>query len=814
METAAIAERQPGSPFVRGFILQITYSIERGQAVVELYGVLETGESFLIRDRRERPAFYVEEAQAEAAARLGARLGPPGEEEEGAPWHSMEGRLLRRVELGLPSEAPPLREKLTQAGVRCYESDVRFAMRYLMQRGLRASLAIATPFGKATAPSRRRAPGGIDRVFVDPELAPAHFRPKGLRVLSIDIETDPQHDRLLSIALYGCGAAEVLLCRPDPSPEARQLDAGLRDAVCLPNERALIQHFCQRVRELAPDVLTGWNFIDFDLRVLDKVARRVHARLELGRGREPMRLRPSRSPGGGLDAMVPGRVVVDGIQLMRGAFVTMESWSLGFVSRQVLGEGKLFEGHDRVGQILDAYENDPQLLVDYNLRDARLVLEILEKLHLIELAIERSLLTGLPIDRVAGSIAAFDFLYMSELARRRLVAPSIGQNDLSEDEVLNLGGYVLEPAPGLWRNVWVCDFKSLYPSVIRTFHIDPLGFLMAGRLEKEGEELMVAPNGARFSRQPRILPGLLDELFPRRDEAKRNGDKVASQAIKILMNSFYGVLGTSASRFHQPALAGAITAWGRELLLWSKALIESWGFRVLYGDTDSLFILSGEEDPQVAESRGRELVARLNVELGQHVERTYKVDSKLELQYEKLYTRLLLLSNRGPAGGGARKRYAGLLGQGEEARTEFTGLEAVRRDWTELAKDVQRELYDRLFRERDVQVYLRQIVKDLRAGLCDDKLVYRKALRKSLAEYTATTPPHVAAARKQSGKPGRLITYVITTAGAEPLAERKHPLDHEHYVQKQIRPIAEPVLGVLGLDFDFVVGDQVQLSLF
>ena len=138
----------------------------------------------------------------------------------------------------------------------------------------------------------------------------------------------------------------------------------------------------------------------------------------------------------------------------------------------------------------------------------------------------------------------------------------------------------------------------------------------------------------------------------------------------------------------------------------------------------------------------------------------------------------------------------------------------MRRDWTELAKEVQRELYERLFREKDVQDYLRQVVRDLRAGRLNAKLIYRKALRKSLAEYTATTPPHVAAARKQSGRPGRMITYVITAAGAEPLAEQKHPIDHEHYVQKQLRPVAEPVLGVLGLDFDTVIGDAVQLSLF
>ena len=159
---------------------------------------------------------------------------------------------------------------------------------------------------------------------------------------------------------------------------------------------------------------------------------------------------------------------------------------------------------------------------------------------------------------------------------------------------------MLEPEPGLWRNVLVFDFKSLYPSLIRSFQIDPLGHVDD---PSPGDDLIRAPNGAAFRREPGILPGLLDELFPRREAAKAAGDKVASHAIKILMNSFYGVLGTRACRFHRPAIAGAITAFGRDLLLWTKARCEALGYRVLYGDTDSLFVLSGDTDRHEARAR-------------------------------------------------------------------------------------------------------------------------------------------------------------------------------------------------------------------
>jgi DNA polymerase-2 len=329
-----------------------------------------------------------------------------------------------------------------------------------------------------------------------------------------------------------------------------------------------------------------------------------------------------------------------------------------------------------------------------------------------------------------------------------------------------------------------------------------------------GDEPIVAPNGAAFRRRPGILTGILDRLFPRREEAKARGDKVASHAIKILMNSFYGVLGTPACRFYRPELASAITSFGREILLWSKARIEStYGLRVLYGDTDSLFVLAGEEDPERAVERGRKLASELDRDLARHLRASWRVESRLELELEKLFRQLHLPSMR-HGGGGARKRYAGLVAEGGEERVVFVGMEVVRSDWTELAKRVQRELYGRLFRGEEVAGYLEQVVRNLRRGRLDDLLTYRKALRKSLDQYTATTPPHVAAARKLGRRPGRRISYLVTRGGPEPAEKLESPIDYEHYVQKQIRPVAEPILELLHLDFDHVIGDQVQLELF
>jgi DNA polymerase-2 len=771
----------------RGFILQPTYRVESGVPVIHLFGRLEDGRSFLVRDRRLVPRFYVERDDAARAREKGALRQIPTDQV------TLLGRPVVRIEVQEPSDAPPLRDRLAKAGIPTYEADVRFATRHLIDRGIRGALEIR---------GEGREVPGLGLVLENPEVFPADWTPR-LCVLSLDIETDPAARRLLAIGFHGCGTSEVLLLTP-PGHECPDGAHPFR------TEKDLLAAFCARVRELDPDVLTGWNVVDFDLFVLDRLAFRHRVPLELGRGPGTLRLRAQGSQRGARQATIPGRIVLDGIHLLRGAFVRMDDYSLDAVARAVLGEGKTLSGRGRAEEILRLFEEDRGRLVEYNRTDARLALEVIERLRLVELAVERSRLTGLPLDRIASSIAAFDFLYLAELGRRGIVAPSVR----AEAEVVEpqAGGHVLEPLPGLYTNVVVLDFKSLYPSLIRTFEIDPLNLIRPEAGQADPDPIL-APNGAGFARRKAILSQILDELLPRREEARRIGDSVKSHAIKILMNSFYGVLGTPACRFFDPRLANAITGFGRDLLRWCQARIEADGRRVLYGDTDSLFVETGEADAGAARAFGERLAATLNHDLARHVADRWRVTSRLDLAFDRLYLRLCLPAMRhGTAG--ARKRYAGLVHSPGGARVVFTGMEAVRGDWTDLARSVQRELYARLFDDRPVLEYLREVVADLRKGRFDDRLVYRKSLRKAPEAYTATTPPHVAAARKMAGKRRGRVAYVITTDGPEPADDRRHPIDHEHYVEKQLRAVAEPVLTLLGQDFDDVSGAGKQLSLF
>lgn len=766
---------------MRGFILHPTYRVVSGRPEVHLYGTLEDGASFLIVDDRVRPYFFVPAACAAEVAALGPRVAT-------TDLRSLEGSSVARVEMALPSDVPPLRQRLAAAGIACFEADLRFAYRYLIDRDLRGAIAIDGPSEPAP---------GIARVYRNPTLTPADFTPD-LRVLSIDIETDMRASTLYAISLAGLGADRVLIVGPGP----------LARAECLASERELLQRFFALVAELDPDVITGWNVVDFDLTVLQARCRAHDIPFTLGRTPEDTTIQRDQSFTREARANAPGRQVLDGLALVRGAFIRLDDYKLETAARTLLGKGKLMAGDGRGHEIERAFHDDRQKLVDYNLLDAQLVLEILAQQRLVELTVRRSLLTGMQLDRVGASIASFDFLYLGELRRRGYVAPSVS-GDHGDASVG--GGAVLESTPGLFRNILVFDFKSLYPSIIRTFNVDPLTHVPAARAAAEGD-LIRTPNGAAFRREPGILPALVARLWRERDRARRSGDALAAHAIKILMNSLYGVLAATACRFFAPEIANAITSTGQYLIHRAADDVRRLGFRVIYGDTDSLFVDAGVEDSGRALACAEEVRSAVGTTLARRIRDEFGVESFFELEFEKCYQRFFLPEVRAGTGG-SKKRYAGLLAAGGASRIEFVGLEAVRRDWTPLARRFQRELLDRVFHDRPIEDFIRGFLADLRAGKLDGLLVYKKAIRKDLGDYTKTTPAHVKAARKQEGPPARIVEYVMTSAGPEPIETRHGALDYEHYVEKQIEPIADAVLRVLGLHFGDLIGRARQLDL-
>jgi DNA polymerase-2 len=635
------------------------------------------------------------------------------------------------------------------------------------------------------------------RVFRNPEVSPAELAPR-LRFVSLDLETSPDASRLFSAALVSEGFEEVLFVG------TRELPAPAR---ALPDERALLEALAQRIAELDTDVLVGWNLVDFDLRVLARRMRELGVRAALGR--IPGEIAFRQDPGFTRQwrADLPGRIALDGIPLVRDA-LRLEDYRLDTVARALLGRGKKIDedAPDAAAEIERMYREDPQALCEYNLEDARLALEILEREGLLALALERSLLSGMPLDRVGASIASFDRLYLPELQRRGIAAPSVDADRKSEPV---RGGAVLESTPGLFHNVAVFDFKSLYPSLIRTFNLDPLAHARADR----AAHCIAAPNGARFSLEEAILPDVIAGLAASRERARARGDRHADQAIKIMMNAMFGVLGAAACRFFDPAIANAITGFGQQTLAWTRDALAELGVATIYGDTDSVFVqLATPEPGAAARAEAERLREAAERAIAQRIRREYGVESRLVLELECVFERFFMPRVRGGAEG-SKKRYAGWQG----GRLELIGLESVRRDWPAVARRLQQGMLERLFRDADPLAFAREIAERVKSGELDAELVYAKRVRKgSLERYTATTPPHVQAARKLPPGFGGVIRYVICRSGPEPVIPgRPLPadIDRAHYQERVLRPVADAILTELGTSFDEALGVPRQLTL-
>jgi DNA polymerase-2 len=235
------------------------------------------------------------------------------------------------------------------------------------------------------------------------------------------------------------------------------------------------------------------------------------------------------------------------------------------------------------------------------------------------------------------------------------------------------------------------------------------------------------------------------------------------------------------------------------------------GYKVIYGDTDSVFVLlSAELGPEACDQLGRNLASDLTAHFQTKLRTELRLESHLELEYETHFRRFLMPTMRGSEIG-TKKRYAGATVDSKgETKIVFKGLEAVRTDWTPLARSFQRELFRRVFADEPYKPFLCSTAAELFQGKLDDQLVYRKRLMRKVDEYVKNVPPHVQAARKLP-KQGRSIEYFITLAGPEPRQALKSPLDYDHYFERQLAPAADSLLHFLGEEFSAIAGRQMSL---
>lgn len=783
------------SGLIEGFILSRKHIEQAGQTFLEFWLATHQGPKRLITDAEEF-VLFVETQTFQAEQRAFSKQNPS------LRFRELNLKLFNQqpcTAIYAPTQSAFYRARdwLQSHRITCFEDDVRLPDRFLMERFV---------YGSVTAIGTEQTNGDITSAKLKPANYPPTFKP-----LSLDIECS-EKGQLYSIGLADTDYRKVLMI----GAQQTQDDEAQDWIIWVQDEAELLHRFVLEFNAIDPDIIIGWSVISFDFRLLVKRAERHNMPLHIGRDGSPLSWRDARSGSQAGYLNLAGRMVLDGIDALKSATWQFDSFSLESVSQQMLGKGKKVEDvGNRMAHINHDFQHNKIKLAEYNLQDCILVLEIFEHAKLLDFLVLRSQLTGLELDRAGGSVAAFTNLYLPKLHRAGYVAPNLPPGG----GLASPGGYVMSSKPGLYRNVLVLDFKSLYPSIIRTFKIDPLG-LVEGLLQPE--DAIPGFKEAYFSREKHFLPHIITELWQQRDVAKKAKDSARSQAIKILMNSFYGVLGSGGCRFYDTRLASSITLRGHEIMQTTAAWIEAEGHQVIYGDTDSTFVwLQGEPDNDTAERIGNGLAKMINQRWHAKLTQELALTCFLELEFETHFTQFLMPTIRGSELG-SKKRYAGLKHTANGEEIIFKGLETVRSDWTPLAKDFQTQLYQKVFAGEDVTSYITEVLHQTQSGKLDHKLIYRKRLRQAAEKYVKNVPPHVKAARisdaknKAMGKPGKYhrkgwIKYIQTINGPEPIEFRESPIDYQHYVDKQLQPIADGILPFINQSFEAMTSAQLGL---
>src|SRR3989338_8194804 len=606
-----------------GIIIEvIIYSMQslsqESKAYLYFYGRLENGESFLTINET-RPYFFIKKADQKKAEEL-LKKEKLNINIEVCDMKDFQERSVVKILVDIPPTVPKIRKEFEDNGIQCYEADIRFVYRTIIDKELLGSIEIEGEFETTKL---------VSRIYTEPNITKATIHAPKLTVLSFDIETSMSTEEIFSIAIAARKYKEEKTIRKNFIVAKHKVEYAHTETCH--SEKDMLEAFQKIVNGIDPDIITGWNVVDFDFRVIRDRCKHYRIPFKIGRSEEETKVRIEAQFFKESSVTIVGRQVLDGIALLKNSFIKLDDYKLDTAAKTIIGKKKALdfsgdnaENKHKLGkgaQIEELFKHDPLTLVKYNEKDAELVLEILEAKDLINLVIQRSMLTGMQIDRVNASIASLDSLYIREARKRGYVCQG---SAYSEGEERIKGGFVRESMPGIYDYIIVCDFKSLYPSIIRSFNVDPLSF------QKDGT--IIAPNGAQFRNEDGILPKLIQRLWEQRDEAKKRKDAVASYAIKIIMNSFYGVLASPMCRFYSHAMAGAITGWGQEIVKEAAAEVEKKGYTVIYGDTDSIFIETKKDDYKDACKIGAEIAEHISHYFQKKIREQYGRKSFLELE--------------------------------------------------------------------------------------------------------------------------------------------------------------------------------------
>lgn len=789
-------------------VIDADYIIEDGEVIARAFAKTPEGENVLIEDQQLQPYFYA--IPREDAEEVKEEIeNTDFTDDDGKDLEVREVSIEKRyvgldevkalkIATDIPANVPKLKYPVSklQSIEDCREFDIPFYKRFLIDREIRP--------GETVRLKGEEASGQLERKILLEEVEKIDEEKFEFSKLAFDLEVID--NEIVMASFYGEEFEKVL--------STEEIDENFAEAC--ESEKELLERFIEIIEEKDIDIVTGYNTDEFDFKILRERVQSHGMELSLGRNGERMKFKRR---GRFSSARLKGRMHLDlypFISHVVAPGLDSETLDLDSVARELLGQKKDDVTFEQMEEWWIERKNLEEF-ARYNLKDSKIAYELSEEL--VPQMMELSRITGLiPFDacRLTFGQLTENFL-LREAFNRDMLAPNRptrNERRRRQNQGAYEGGFVYTPDSGLYSDVSVFDFRSLYPTVMVAHNISPEMLDLEDcdeSFELEEFDFSFCQDEQGFF--PELIEGLVKSRYELKDELEdleegsMKYEQIYSrqQAQKILANSFYGYLGYDGARWYSKESARATTFMGREYIEDTIEIAEDMGFEIVYGDTDSVFI----RGDKVGE-RKDEFLDKVNDQLPEF----------MELEFEGYFVRGFFTSKA--SGEGAKKKYALM---DEDGGLKITGFEQVRRDWSPVAKQTQKKVLRLVLKDKVSEAS--EEVKDTIEKLRDqdfpvEELKIHTTLTKPPEEY-GSTAPHVEAAKKamdrgQDIEPETTIAYVVTRGGGT-ISDRAELVsfadnyDPDYYIDNQVIPASVRVLKVFGYTEEELKGKGRQSGL-
>lgn len=585
----------------------------------------------------------------------------------------------------------------------------------------------------------------------------------------------------------------------------------------------MLSAFIQYIQTTDPDIILSWNGNNFDFPYILNRMKGFEIDLNrLGRsnGFSYVNLEYFNS------CKIYGRILFDLMEAYKKHFASggRESWSLDYISKYELGD--LGGKEEYEGKLDDLYYNNHDKFIEYNKRDIELLVLLNEKLNIINFFDEIRRLAFCRFEDVFMNSKTADCLCLKWAKKRNIVLPSINKKPQDKYE----GGYVMQCNPKLYENIVVMDFKSLYPSIM-------IGFNTSYETISDTGEINV-DNKYRFIREQGIIPSIVEPLLEKREKIKEELKKLDSKSLeyknlklmekayKVVANSFYGVLGFSSFRLYKREVAAAITYIARRVIKEAIDWFEKKGYKIIYTDTDSVFIQFDKIDI--------DFIKRLNEEVNEYFNmwvKQFGITKRgiFDLEFENVFS--VLFFKQKDSGEGAKKKYAGKIIWKNGMQTKevaIVGFESRRSDNSQIGRDFLKNVLEMIL-EKDSPEKVRKYVEDFKENIKSGKfkpeeIAFPVGINKNLKDYENVI--HIRASRlankrhNEGIKKGDKIKWIYIKDDEDNVIAfkkklpKEYKIDYDEMIRRIVDLKIEPIFRSLNWSYtEKHKSNQIQQTL-